>query len=145
MNLEIHEIQFGSPDYQREVALRQLVLRDPLGLRFSAEDLAKENSDVHFAAFSDGKLVGCLLLSPVSPTALKMRQVAVDPGSQGLGIGRRLVEACEAFSRAKGVNEIVLNAREGAVAFYLGLGYMVIDGPFTEVTVPHMRMRKVLS
>lgn len=138
--LEVVEVPHGSERYRRTVALRDAILRKPLGLSFSEEELAAEADSIHLALFEGDELLGCLILKPLSGTACKMRQVAVRPDRQGQGLGRLLVKASE----ARGFSEIVLHAREAAVGFYLHLGYEVLGEPFKEVGIPHRRMRKDL-
>ena len=144
MKLEIKQIQFNSPEYFLEVQLRSKILREPLGLKFSPQELNRDASDIHLCAFSEGKLVGCLILSPQPDKVLKMRQVAVDSSAQGLGVGGALVKASEDISLKMGLSEIHLNARETAVKFYLSQGYEIYGEPFEEVTIPHRKMRKTL-
>ena len=140
----IRNIEFGSTEYAQEMDLRDRILRRPLGLSFSKEELAREGNDLHFGAFSGGKLLGCLVLSPLTDVVIKMRQVAVDSNSQRAGIGKRLVKYSEEISRANGYSMIQLNARDAAVPFYLGLGYEVHGDVFEEVGIPHRKMRKHL-
>jgi predicted GNAT family N-acyltransferase len=137
-------VAHGSSEYDRTLDLRMRVLRAPLGLVFDAKDLAREAGDLHLAAFDSGRLIACLVLTPQTGSAIKMRQVAVEPDRQGSGIGRRLVEGSEEVAREHGYREMVLNARDSAVPFYLHLGYQLVGEPFIEVTIPHRRMRKLL-
>lgn len=65
--------------------------------------------------------------------------LAVAPAVQGRGIGRRLVEAAEAWARAQGAERISVNsglARVGAHAFYSRLGYAVSGQRFTRTFAP---------
>lgn len=142
MKIEIREIKYGTEEYELEVALRDKILRKPLGLKFSKEQLAKESKDTHFGAFANNKLFGCLVLTPHTETTVKMRQVAVDSDVQGTGIGRQLVAECEAKAKKMGFTEIILSARDTAVPFYLKLGYEIVGEPFVEVNIPHRKMRK---
>jgi ribosomal protein S18 acetylase RimI-like enzyme len=119
------------------------VLRLPLALDLTAEEVAQETDQLHFVAFEGGEVVGCALLKPSHGEA-KMRQVAVRPELQGQGIGRILVQAFEAEAQARGYPSIVLNARETAVPFYERLGYEVFGEAFEEVTIPHRSLRKHL-
>lgn len=145
MKIEIKEIKHGTTEYKQEVALRRKLLRKPLGLDFSQEELANESKDIHLGAFAEQKLLGCLVLSPQSKSKIKMRQVAVDPSLQGSGIGRLLVEAAETKAIKLGFKEMELSARETAVPFYLKLGYKLFGEPFTEVSIPHRKMKKNLG
>lgn len=143
-HLFLREIEFESDDYALSVALRNLVLRRPLGRVLTVSELAPDAVDLHLGAFNGGRLLGSLILANLTGKQIKMRQVAVDPGAQGQGVGRRLVEFSEAEARAMGGQEMVLNARETAVPFYQRLGYQVVGEKFTQVTLPHIKMMKSL-
>ena len=142
--MEIKFISVGSGEYQAELALRNALLRKPIGLDLYLEDLSREDGDYHIGAFREGALVGCLILTPVGNENIKMRQVAVKEADQGLGIGSRLVAYSEGFAGAKGYSRIVLAARKTAVGFYERLGYGVIGDAFIEVGIPHFVMMKDL-
>ncbi len=127
------------------VQLRRRILRTPLGLDFAPEDLEKEVRDIHVAGFDLAHLVGCLVLTPASAEDIKMRQVAVDDGIQGKGVGTELVLYSERLARERGYRRMVLHARDTAVPFYERLKYEIEGEPFEEVTIPHRRMVKELS
>lgn len=135
-----------SPEYDRMVRLRTEVLRKPLGLVFTEEQLSSEYDSYHIGAFSvdEVALTGCMILTPMSNGDMKMRQVAVDPTLQGQGIGQRMVEFAEVFAARQGAHQIVLHARENAISFYEKLGYKIDKEPFTEVGIPHRFMSKNL-
>lgn len=95
------------------------------------------------AGFDAGEPIACAVLTDVGGKA-KMRQVAVEPERQRSGLGRRIVEAFEAEAVRRGYGEIVLNAREAAVPFYVSLGYEV-TGELIEVGIPHRSMRKLIA
>jgi ribosomal protein S18 acetylase RimI-like enzyme len=140
--LTIQLIQHGSQEYDRAVALRSEVLRRPLGLNFSKEELAAETDQLHVAAYVEGGLVACMILVMMDGKTLKMRQVAVDPEQQGKGIGTRLVSYAEELAIKKGYCRIELHARKTAVRFYEELAYEKTGEEFTEVTLPHFKMVK---
>src|SRR5689334_20382081 len=100
--MQLREIQHGSLDYDQEVRLRSEILREPLGLKFTADELARENADIHLGAFDGDRLVGCLILVAVNSSQMKMRQVAIDETVQGRGIGRQLVLASEEKAKQLG-------------------------------------------
>ena len=141
--LTIRLVEHGSAPYEETVALRYDILRKPLGIGFTAEQLGAEGTDHHLACYDDdGVLLGCLILTPLDDGKLKMRQVAVAESAQRRGVGRALVERSEELAREHGFREIVLNARETAVPFYLALGYDRVGDRFEEVGIPHWKMVK---
>ena len=143
--LSIFPIDFGTPEYDESVALRFAILRKPLGLEYTPEQLSAEWSDTHLAAFDlQGKMVGILLLTPKNEQEVKMRQVAVAADQQGRGVGTALVAASEALAITLNFKQITLHARETAVPFYLHLGYQIVGERFEEVGIPHFGMEKVL-
>lgn len=127
------------------VELRRHILRLPLGLDFTQEELDAEKGDTHIVATSADRVVGCLVMVPQTDTVVKMRQVAVEPDLQGKGIGERMVAASEVWAKGAGFTWIELNARDTAVDFYLRHHYRVVGDPFEEVTIPHRKMVKDLS
>ena len=144
MSLEIRMIQIETPEYEAEKKLRSRILREPLGLKFTPEDFATEKNDLHFGAYFENELVGCLILTPIPNTETKMRQVAIATDRQGMGIGRKLVQFAEDAARAQQVKRLRLKARETAIPFYLTLGYEIEGEPLTEVGLPHRWMTKNL-
>jgi predicted GNAT family N-acyltransferase len=84
------------------------------------------------------------MLHPVDENTLKLRQMAVADEWQKNGIGKLLVRNAEELARQKGYKEMVLHARITAQDFYRGLGYEPSGEVFTEVTIPHIFMKKAL-
>jgi ribosomal protein S18 acetylase RimI-like enzyme len=143
-HLVLSQVAHGSDAHGASVALRREVLRKPLGLDFTDEELEEERSDYHLICQEDGELVGCLVLAPQSRDEVRMRQVAVSPETRGRGIGRALTEFAEDFARRQGFARMTLHARTTAVRFYEKLGYERVGEEFEEVTIPHWTMQKRL-
>ena len=138
-------IAHGSPEYAATIALRDEVLRKPLGLRFSGEQLRAERGDHHLACYRDSRLIACLVLTPISGDGVRMRQVAVAADCRREGVGRTLVSYAERFAAGLGYREMTAHARETAVPFYEKLGYTVCGDRFIEVGIPHVRLSKKLG
>jgi predicted GNAT family N-acyltransferase len=144
--LEFKVIEHNSKEYWDTVHLRELVLRLPLGMRFSAEELELENDTYHIAAYDENKkIVGAVMLVPLSSTKLKMRQVVITEDWQGRGIGKELIEFAETFARSKGYEIIEANARQTALGFYEKLDYHKQGKEFMEVGIAHMKVEKKLN
>jgi predicted N-acetyltransferase YhbS len=137
-------IDYGSPEYEQMVRLRNDLLRKPLGLSFDPRELEKEKDDVLMGAFEDDRMLGCCLLTQTDPKTLRLRQMAVPNNLQGKGIGRALMIFAENIARDMGYEILMMHARITAIGFYEKLGYVKKDGQFIEVTIPHVIMEKRL-
>ena len=141
----ITTFEFGTPAYDESVKLRHDILREPLGMVFYAEDLAKEYDQTHIGYYdTNGVMVGSLTLQDYGNNIAKMRQVAVAANQQGKGIGKKMVAFSEVYARQNGFTKMVLHAREVACRFYDTLDYSRVGEQFDEVNIPHFKMEKEL-
>lgn len=137
-------IDYGSYEYQQMVKLRDDILRKPLGLSFTPEELEKEKDNMLIAAFEDDLMLGCCMLVEEPPSGIRLRQMAVLNDLQGKGIGRALMNFAENLARDRGFRAVTMHARKNAVGFYEKMGYRVTSTEFTEVNIPHFVMEKRL-
>ena len=144
MKIDCIEVHHGSTEYRETVDLRERLLREPLGLQFTVTELEAEVDSYHLACYRDGILIACVVMKPVGDGKIRMRQLIVVEKYQRQGIGTALVAHAESFVRELGFQEIVMHARETAVAFYERLGYEKEGECFIDVTIPHFYMRKPL-
>lgn len=142
--LELRWVSHGSGDQAALVELRREVLRRPLGLDYTSEQLADEADELHLGGWLGERLAGCLVLKDRGNGLVQMRQVAVAPELRGSGVGRELVAEAEAEARRRGFERMTLHARESAVAFYERLGYKIEGEPFYEIGLPHRLMYKAM-
>ncbi len=142
--VSFYPVDFGTPEFDLCIDLRHKVLREPLSLEFSCQDISIEFNSYHLACFHEDNMVGVLVLHPLEEGLVKMRQVAIDDRFQSKGLGSKLVVYSEVFSKRIGYLNIVLHARDTAVNFYKKLGYTVTETPFIEVGIPHFKMTKRL-
>jgi predicted N-acetyltransferase YhbS len=144
-DIVVAEAPCGSDLYRRSLALREAILRRPLGLTLTDEERADDALRRHFCATSHGAVVGSVSLKPLNSEALQLRQMAVAEDRRREGIGALLLAHAEEWARGEGYRLIVLNARLGAEGFYARFGYLAQGEPFEENTVPHIRMTKRLD
>jgi len=135
---------YGSDLYRRSVALREEVLRRPLGLTLSKKELADDSQRLHFCAVADEGVIGTVSLRPLDTRKVQLRQVAVATNRRGANIGVKLLRYAEGWARRKGFSLIVLHARVGAEGFYAKFGYASEGRVFQANTIPHIKMTQRL-
>lgn len=126
------------------VDLRTEVLRKPLGLSFSSEQLEAEREDVLVAGMEADQVVACCILTPHEEGILQLRQMAVSSQVQSKGRGRAIVEFAENWARGNGYHTLMMHARDVAIGFYEKCGYSLVGEGFTEVGIAHHLMEKKL-
>jgi amino-acid N-acetyltransferase len=88
--------------------------------------VAEEDGGVDSGGDSGGgRVVGVCGLSVVWANLAEVCALAVEPGQRGLGLGRKLTEACVAEARVLGVRTIMTLTYEKA--FFERLGFSVVD------------------
>jgi len=137
-------IEHGTPEYQKMVKLREDILRKPLGLGFTTNELEQEKSNMLIGAFEEEDILGCCMLVEENPEIVRLRQMAVLNDLQGKGIGRAIMHFAENIARDRGYRILSMHARKNAIGFYEKMGYKVTGDEFTEVTIPHYVMEKKL-
>lgn len=120
------------------------ILRKPLALSFTHDELASEKDDILIGAFEDDDMVACCILTKVSTELCKLRQMAVHQKMQGKGIGHAIMQFAENVARDAGFKLMTMHARKSAEVFYEKQGYAAYGDVFIEVTIPHIEMRKKL-
>jgi DNA-binding MarR family transcriptional regulator/N-acetylglutamate synthase-like GNAT family acetyltransferase len=92
----------------------------------------QEGSEQFWIAEVDHQRAGCVFVvrSEKDPYSAQLRCLLVDPIARGLGVGRRLVDECIAFSRTAGyrrmilwTNDVLLSARR----IYEAAGFSLIE------------------
>ncbi len=98
-----------------------------------AHDPARER---FWVADRSGEVLGCIGLTRESDQRARLRLLFVEPEARGLGLGRRLCDACIAFAREAGYAEIVLwtvNVLDAARALYADLGFEMIGAETSDL------------
>jgi len=142
--LNIKIIEYNSPQYWEAIKLRSKVLREPLNMKFTDDQLKAESPYIHIAAYEDSRIVGCMYLI-VTGDQGRLKQFAVEPDLQKKGIGKALAVFAEQYCKEMGVKLIIIHARDYAVNFYEKLGYICYDEEFLEIGISHRKMKKKLA
>ena len=142
--MALKQIYHGSPEYDQMVQLRYEIMRKPLGLSFTDDELKKEKDDILICAFEDDEILGCCLITKVNSQCARLRQMAVQKKRQGMGIGESMMQFAENIARDRGFRKLMMHARETAIGFYERYGYKTRGDEFIEVNIPHRVMEKKL-
>lgn len=137
-------IDHNSAEYREMIQLRLDILRKPLGLSFTPEELENERNDILIGAYEEDRILGCCTLTETAPGVVRLRQMAVSGNLQGKGIGRQMMQFAENVARDYGYKKITMHARNTAIGFYEKCGYTLQGGEFIEVSLPHHVMEKQL-
>lgn len=129
-------VDFGSDDYKKSVSLREEILRKPLGLTFTLEELELEKEHIHIAGFLGQELCATAVLVPEGNTT-KMQRVATKASFQNKGIGSLMMAFCEEYAREQGYHSVYCHARGSAIPFYLKNQYSLEGDSFDEDSIPH--------
>jgi GNAT superfamily N-acetyltransferase len=133
-------------DWAAYFDLRWRVLREPWRQPRGSERDESDLTSYHLMLRDiDGVAVAAGRIHLNTAEEAQVRYMAVAPLWRNRGLGGRLLQGLEAYARAKGAKEIVLNARQDAIPFYLRHAYKVEEPAETLFgTVKHMQMRKRL-
>jgi len=118
----------------------RLVLDDPEGSILS-------KGGVIFITERDGEAVGCCSLMVMADGGFEVGKMAVAANAQGLGLGRRLLDACEAYARATGAPRLYLetnSAQTHAIALYRRFGFIDLPAQPTPYARCNVWMEKRL-
>ena len=142
--MALKQIDHGTNEYLQMVQLRDQVLRRPLGLSFSHDELAREKDDILIACMDDGDMLGCCILTRIDNDTMRIRQMAVPDKLHGKGIGASIMSFAETLAKDKGYRTMTMHARDTAIGFYEKFGYKIKGQQFREVNLPHHIMEKRL-
>jgi DNA-binding MarR family transcriptional regulator/GNAT superfamily N-acetyltransferase len=77
----------------------------------------------------EGQIVGSVFLMRASDEVAKLRLLYVEQSARGLGLGKRLVDECMAFARAKGYGKLTLWTNDCLVSarkIYQAAGFQLV-------------------
>ena len=142
--MALKQLYHGSKEYEQMVKLRYEIMRKPLGLSFSDDELKKEKDDILIGAFDEDDIIGCCILSKIDSHCARLRQMAVQKNNQGMGIGESMMGFAENIARDKGYKVLMMHARDTAIGFYEKYGYKIKGNEFIELNIKHHIMDKKL-
>ena len=145
MTYEILLTDSNSKYYEEVLKIRQDVLRTPLGLTLSQEDIEDDKNQQIIIALDNEKVVGCLFVKIVSQDKVKFRQMAIAEKYQHQGIGKSIIHFAEDFCILNQHKKIELHARKTAIDFYQKQHFQLLGEVFYEVGISHIKMVKQIG
>lgn len=112
----IKEILYGTEEYAKTLALRNKVMRIPLGLNIYEEDFSSEQDALMVGMFESENLLGVGVMSNHGPD-YKLEYLCIDSEIQSCGIGASLLEHLEERAKEQGAEKISMDARVSAKKF----------------------------
>jgi ribosomal protein S18 acetylase RimI-like enzyme len=126
--------------------VRWEILRKPWNQPKGSETDDMENTAYTIIATENGITCATGRLQASGEHSGQIRYMAVSPNLQSKGLGKKVLLALEAKAVELGMRNIVLNARENAVNFYLRNGYRITgDAETLFGVIRHLRMEKKLN
>ncbi len=110
----------ASPDREEVLELLRPFVDDRKILPRTRDELA-ELMPTSFVALRDGEVVGFVALDVYSKKLAEIRGLVVSAECQGLGVGKRLVDACVELARGRDVMEIL--AITSSESFFRACGF----------------------
>ena len=143
-------VRIGPAKLDDIIDLRHVVLREGLPRSeaiFKGDELPSSH---HFAAFADGKCIGCAtfhLNEWEGKPAYQLRGMATAPEFRSGGIGSEMLRlAEETLQKTGAIRQLWCNARTPALDFYKKQGWKVVSEEFFIPTAgPHFRMIKSIT
>lgn len=147
MSIEIRSPK-SDAEWEQYFELRYKILRAPWYQPKGSERADDDPDAIHAALYENGAIqaVGRIHLS--SEDELQVRFMAANQASQGKGYGTLILKYLEeqGLEKYPAINQIVLQARDNAVEFYLRNGYEIVNPSFLLFNkIQHYLMRKSIS
>ena len=142
--MALKQLYHGSKEYDQMVNLRYEIMRKPLGLSFSEEELKKEKEDILIGAFDEEEIIGCCMITKIDHQCGRLRQMAVQKNKQSMGVGESMMAFAENIARDRGYKILMMHARDTAIGFYEKYGYKIKGDGFIELNIKHHIMEKKL-
>ena len=142
----LKSIVYGSPEYAATLALRNKVMRIPLGLNIYNEDFSCEATSDIIGIFEENTLLATGVMSRPNDEVYKIEYLCVDTDLQSGGLGGIMLEHFLEVARQAGAKKMILDARVKAQRFYERHGFTAVGEVFVMPIAPvdHIAMEQDL-
>jgi len=112
-----------------------------------SEELVFDDHDdkaLHMIVKDGEKVIGTARVLFLAPNHAKLERMAALRPFRRKGIGRGIIAFLDEKLRNRQVQQVVLHAQSGVVAFYRSCGFYELGLPFQEAGIKHIEMQKRL-
>lgn len=152
MPLEFNIINYNSPEYQKALRLREDVMRKPLGLLLSEEDVKDDGKRIHISediimmsSFANDELICGCSLRIIHHKIAHIYSVFVKQELQNKGFGQRLMAYAENYAKSQGAKRLYVEGRKAAKNFYQKCGFSSCGLEYIDMNIVHQDMRKDIA
>ena len=142
MNVTFKFIQYNSPPYTEALRLREDVMRKPLGILLSEEDIKDDDNKTHICGYYGDELVCGCSLKVIHHKIAHIYSVFVKQIYQNQGIGQELMTFAESYAKSLGVARLYVEGRKAAQRFYQKCDFTPCGSEYVDMNILHQDMRK---
>lgn len=143
MDITLKPVRYGSDEYEMTRALRNRIMRAPIGLSIYDQDYTFEVNSRIVGAFDGDTMLGCSIVGKLHGEVC-LDFLCIDDRVQKAGIGSILLADVENWAKEQGIPRLILEARVTAQKFYEKHGYEAYGEVYLMKNSPvdHIMMRK---
>ena len=142
MHLLFKIIQYDLPEYKETLQLRENVMRKPLGLLLSVEDVKDDNVRTHIGGYCNGVLICACSFKIIHRKIAHLYSVCVKQEFQNRGVGQQLMHFTEKYVKLHGAARLYVEGRKSAKNFYRKCGFSPCGSEYIDMNILHQDMRK---
>ncbi|MDO5724925.1 MAG: GNAT family N-acetyltransferase [Tissierellia bacterium] len=144
MDFIVKTIEYGSPEYEASIDLRNDLFRKPWGLDIRDEDLSSDKFMKMYGLYDKDKLIATTFIAHKEDKVCQIKSVAIAKSYQRKGLGKFMMQYAEDIAKSDGYEKVFIMGRVSAKDFYEKIGYITLSEPFDYHTIPHIYMEKNL-
>jgi len=139
-----YKLVAGDRELEGAFEIRRQVFVEEQGI---SEDLVFDGHDgeaLHMVVKDGQRVIGTARVLFLADNQAKLERMAVLRPFRHKGIGKGIVSFLNEELRDRQLEQVVLHAQYGVVAFYKSCGFEELGMPFWEAGIKHMKMQKRL-
>lgn len=137
-------IEYTSPEYFQTLRLREDVMRKPLGLQLSEDDVKNDHKRIHIGGYIGDELICGCSLGIIHQKMGHIFSVYVKQEYQNQGIGQQLMAFAEHYAEQSGVGRLYVEGRKTAKNFYIKCGFRPCGHEYIDMNILHQDLKKDL-